>query len=291
MVTGQSLVLYSRLHLIMRGGKKLKWVLIMIIIDGLLCHIPVGVLVFASNSPNRAPFLPAYAIYEKVQVSIFFIQECIISGLYVWQTAKVLRPEGNIRGKAGRAVMTHLIYMNVLIIIMDITLLSVEYAGFYFIQTTYKAAVYSVKLKMEFSVLNRLIRLVHGNPEETTSDQQSHANACHFGIDNLTSNTRKNVDCGVTTTIALGPYNGNTSNNKASHHSAHEPEFTNMGGVLKTTNVTVEHSRMASDTEGDSERDSDRIAEDTDNSLPEERHKRCQSAASSSEVQFAKNGF
>jgi hypothetical protein len=38
MVTGQSLVLYSRLHLIVRSSQKLKWVLIMIIINGIILH-------------------------------------------------------------------------------------------------------------------------------------------------------------------------------------------------------------------------------------------------------------
>lgn len=46
MVTGQSLVLYSRLHLIMRDGRRIRWVLYMIIIDAILFHIPTTVLTF-----------------------------------------------------------------------------------------------------------------------------------------------------------------------------------------------------------------------------------------------------
>jgi hypothetical protein len=46
MVTGQSLVLYSRLHLVVRDRSKIRWVLYMIIIDFFLFHIPTTVLTF-----------------------------------------------------------------------------------------------------------------------------------------------------------------------------------------------------------------------------------------------------
>jgi hypothetical protein len=38
MVTGQALVLYSRLHLILCNARMLKWILVMIIINGVVCH-------------------------------------------------------------------------------------------------------------------------------------------------------------------------------------------------------------------------------------------------------------
>jgi hypothetical protein len=46
MVTGQSLVLYSRLHLVVRDKEKIRWVLWMIIIDVFLFHFPTTVLTF-----------------------------------------------------------------------------------------------------------------------------------------------------------------------------------------------------------------------------------------------------
>jgi hypothetical protein len=46
MVTGQSLVLYSRLHLVVRDIRKIRWVLYMIIIDVFLFHFPTTVLTF-----------------------------------------------------------------------------------------------------------------------------------------------------------------------------------------------------------------------------------------------------
>jgi hypothetical protein len=63
MVTGQSLVLYSRLHLVVRDPRKLKWVLAMIIIDALLFHIPTTVLLYLVR-----PVLPPPNAFPKFAV-------------------------------------------------------------------------------------------------------------------------------------------------------------------------------------------------------------------------------
>ncbi len=44
MVTGQALVLYSRLHLVVRDHVKIRWVLIMIITNFFILHIPIMIL-------------------------------------------------------------------------------------------------------------------------------------------------------------------------------------------------------------------------------------------------------
>lgn len=44
MVTGQALVLYSRLHLVVRDKRKIRWVLIMIITNFFVLHIPIMIL-------------------------------------------------------------------------------------------------------------------------------------------------------------------------------------------------------------------------------------------------------
>ena len=159
MVTGQSVVLYSRLHLVLRDLHQLRLVLIMILVNAFICHTPIIVMIYGAESNNPEPFLVPYTIYEKVQVTIFFLQELIISGLYIIHTLKVLQPANNIRSKTSRRVMTHLIYVNIFIVILDITILCLEYAGLYDIQTAYKALVYSVKLKLEFSILSQLVEL------------------------------------------------------------------------------------------------------------------------------------
>lgn len=44
----------------------------------------------------------------------------------------------------------------------------------YDIQTSYKGAVYSIKLKMEFTILNQLMNLVRGNLSDDTTTPKSH---------------------------------------------------------------------------------------------------------------------
>ncbi|EXA30073.1 hypothetical protein FOVG_18487 [Fusarium oxysporum f. sp. pisi HDV247] len=49
--------------------------------------------------------------------------------------------------------------MNIIIILVDIPILGLEYAGYYQLQTAYKAMAYSIKLKIEFRILNGLVDL------------------------------------------------------------------------------------------------------------------------------------
>ncbi|KAH6639991.1 hypothetical protein BKA67DRAFT_492840, partial [Truncatella angustata] len=159
LVTGQSFVLYSRLHLVMRDRDKLRLVLAMIITNAVICHVPTTILVFGANSPNLDSWIVPYSIYEKVEVTLFFVQEMILSGIYLYQTFSFFRFESALHGKTVNKVMVHLVWINILIIVLDITILVLEYANFYNIQTAVKGMIYSIKLKLEFRVLNGLIEL------------------------------------------------------------------------------------------------------------------------------------
>lgn len=108
-------------------------------------------------------FVFPYSVMEKIQVTAFSIQEFIISSLYLYQTYRLLQPSATFQKTRTRRVMWHLIYVNLIIILMDITLLCTEYADLYEIQTTFKGAVYSVKLRLEFAVLNQLVSLTTRN--------------------------------------------------------------------------------------------------------------------------------
>ncbi|KAF4465899.1 hypothetical protein FALBO_7247 [Fusarium albosuccineum] len=163
MVTGQSVVLYSRLHLIVPDKSKTRWVLIMIIINFFILHVPVTVLFLGSNTRDSHRFLAAFNIYERVQLAGFFVQESIISGLYIWETARGLKPIFAVKKAIERKVIRHLIIVNILVIILDISLLVTQYLSHFQIQTTYKPVVYSIKLKMEFVVLNKLVLIVQHN--------------------------------------------------------------------------------------------------------------------------------
>ncbi|PYH87864.1 integral membrane protein [Aspergillus ellipticus CBS 707.79] len=164
MVTGQAVVLYSRLHLVICGDddRVLRWVLYMILANVVLLHVPTTVLTYGANAntdnrDRRAVFVIGYNIMEKVQMTGFTLQEVIISGLYVWETVKLLRL---CFVRHNQRIMHQLVGINVAMLVMDLVLLGLEYASCYAVQITLKGAVYSVKLKLEFAVLGRLVAVV-----------------------------------------------------------------------------------------------------------------------------------
>ncbi|EED15537.1 conserved hypothetical protein [Talaromyces stipitatus ATCC 10500] len=134
-------------------------VLYMICINAVVLHLPTTILTYGSNNPDASPrFVVGYNIMEKIQLTGFSIQEAIISGLYLYETFKLLHITH--RDKAQRWIQYQLIAVNVLIILMDLTLLVLEYASEYAIQICLKGAVYSVKLKLEFAVLGQLVDFI-----------------------------------------------------------------------------------------------------------------------------------
>lgn len=160
MVTGQAVVLYSRLHLVVREQKVLRGILAMIIVDAFCFHIPTTVLTYGCNSKDYKRYLDIFDVVERLQMTAFCIQEFIISGVYVYSTIKLLRPVYHGR---TRKVMMQLIWINSIIIAMDVVLLGMEYSSFYEIEATMKAMVYSIKLKLEFAVLNQLMTLANSS--------------------------------------------------------------------------------------------------------------------------------
>ncbi|KAF2492636.1 hypothetical protein BU16DRAFT_528962 [Lophium mytilinum] len=84
MVTGQSVVLYSRLGIVMgeghRRGRVLRAVKWMIILDALIFHTMTTVVVFGAHF-STSPFYTAYTAIEKIQMTAFTLQEFILSGL------------------------------------------------------------------------------------------------------------------------------------------------------------------------------------------------------------------
>ncbi|KZN94140.1 hypothetical protein EN45_043290 [Penicillium chrysogenum] len=140
MVTGQAVVLYSRLHLVFSDMRKVRWVLWMIITNACILHIPMTVFFFGLNRGDARFARPA-AIFDRIQ-----------------STSAI-----TIRGRDGRNAIIHLFCINILVVILNVLLLLAEYK-LHYIQVSFKTVVYSVKLKLEFSVLNRLRLLTSTNP-------------------------------------------------------------------------------------------------------------------------------
>lgn len=162
MVTGQAVVLYSRLHLVVTDGRHVRWVLWMIIINFFVLHVPMTVLFFEVNLGN-ARFATAAAVYDRIQLTGFSVQDLVISGIYIREALRALQPVLEVRGREGRKVIMHLLAVNILVVIMNVLLLVTEYK-MHFIQVSFKTVVYSIKLKLEFAVLTRLRSLTRTQP-------------------------------------------------------------------------------------------------------------------------------
>ena len=166
----------------------------MIIFNGIVLHSITTILTFGSNANTLTPatlerFVRGYSIMEKTQMLGFFLQETILSVIYIRETIRLLRlshsvqsdtnsfddsaTNGHLKQANVRKTMYQLLAINVLIIILDLALLTLEFANQYLIQTTLKGVVYSVKLKLEFAVLGKLVQLVR---DRTESDPSLNAN-------------------------------------------------------------------------------------------------------------------
>ncbi|KAJ6179050.1 hypothetical protein N7519_009511 [Penicillium mononematosum] len=159
MVTGQSVVLYSRLHLVLRDERMLRRVLKLIIANVFLLHVPTTILTYGANivHSGEVAWVNGYNIMEKIQLTGFTFQESLLSTLYVIETVKLLRLGADVSSRPdAQSIMYQLIGINCAIIAMDLLLLGLEYADFYAVQITLKGFVYSLKLKLEFAVLGRL---------------------------------------------------------------------------------------------------------------------------------------
>ncbi|EKV05080.1 integral membrane protein [Penicillium digitatum] len=166
MVTGQSVVLYSRLHLVLRDERMLRRVMQLIVANVFLLHFPTTILTYGANivRSGDAAWVNGYNVMEKIQLTGFTFQESLLSTLYVMETVKLLRLGADVSSRPdARSIMYQLIGTNCAIIGMDLLLLSLEYADCYAVQITLKGFIYSLKLKLEFAVLGRLVDLIQGS--------------------------------------------------------------------------------------------------------------------------------
>jgi hypothetical protein len=155
MVTGFSVVLYSRLGLLLKGqsGKRLSnLVLAMIVTDAFLFHVPTIVFQFGvSNAPTHDKFLPYMAPMERVQVMAFSVQETIISAIYIHQTLQYLRTSIN---KNTRRTIALLIWVQIIVVLCDVIVIALDYCEYFTLKAVLHSFVYAFKLQLEFVILN-----------------------------------------------------------------------------------------------------------------------------------------
>lgn len=86
---------------------------------------------------------------------VFFCQEMVLSGIYIWKALDILQLSE--RKRQLSHTMWQLLSINVIIIALDIALLAMEFAGQHVLQQAIKGLIYCVKLKLELAILNKLV--------------------------------------------------------------------------------------------------------------------------------------
>ncbi|PWY87536.1 hypothetical protein BO70DRAFT_385817 [Aspergillus heteromorphus CBS 117.55] len=159
MITGHSLVLWSRLHLVLHDPRILRYLLRLIVVDDILLQVPITVLLYGTVTFRSSRISDGYSVMERIQLVGFALQETLLSGIYVWEAARLLllRPGGR-----HHRVLGQLLAINVLVLLLDVAVVGIQYAGFYSIQVMLKPVAYSVKLKLEYTILGRLVSVVEG---------------------------------------------------------------------------------------------------------------------------------
>lgn len=174
MSTALALVLYARLHLV-TSDRIARFVLYLVIITTLLFPLPMQVLFLTGTFANSMRVLEISLIYERLVVTVACGREYLILGIYIFEAFRNLKPVIAVKGHQGRKVRDILIATTVVIVFLDVGLLLTEFQERRAIKMTYSAFSSSVKLKMEFAILNKLINLVQSpsNSEQLPSEQPS----------------------------------------------------------------------------------------------------------------------
>lgn len=165
-VPNQSVVLYSRLHLISQNLIVLAFVRWLIVFCFIAIVIPTIILNVGSTYVlQSAGWVNGFAAVERIQVTWFAVQEIMISGIYIYDTIRLIRlsPEADAR---RHKILYELLAVNVAAIVMDLALVTLQYCGLYFTQIMLKPMVYSIKLKLEFAVLGMLVSIVHAHSSD-----------------------------------------------------------------------------------------------------------------------------
>ncbi|KAI1106934.1 hypothetical protein F4804DRAFT_272552 [Jackrogersella minutella] len=160
-VCGFSIVLWSRLHLVIPSHTRiLRYVLAMIVLDEIIVGIPTIVFQFLiSNSATHDTYLQHMEIMERVQIMVFSVQETIISAIYVWGTLQLLKLSLNTKAKT---TLAFLIIVQVIVVLADVLVVALDYLEYYTLKAVLHSFVYAFKLQVEFVVLNEFKHIAKG---------------------------------------------------------------------------------------------------------------------------------
>jgi len=156
MVTGFSMVLYSRLHLVnftIKNPHILRITLIMIITDAFLFHTPTIVFQFGlANQSTHDQYASYLRVMERIQIMGFSLQEITLTSIYIYGTLQIIK---NSLNSKIRTTMVFLILIQVMVMCCDISVIALDYANYYMLKAVVQSFFYALKLQLEFVILNK----------------------------------------------------------------------------------------------------------------------------------------
>jgi hypothetical protein len=157
-VVGFSMVLYSRLNLVMRKGLRLKMILATIVTTGVLIYVPtLALLSLIASSSSGQRWIPALNILSRIEVLYYTLQELALNTIYTYTTAELLKDRYT---PERRNLFIALLFTQVLAFVIDVGMVVLICKDFYILKGNLHPALYAIKLKIEFAVLNRLSSFV-----------------------------------------------------------------------------------------------------------------------------------
>lgn len=177
-LTGFSMVLYSRLHLLTQNHRFMRGILIMISIVSILGLTPVVTEMIVLCTGDLSLGLRLSDIASYVQI-IFAVQECVLSSLYIYFFWGYINdvPE-RVKDKLQKEVKATfclLVMAYCWILMSNVLIYVLDFKKIFLARDLCFNPVYAIKLEIEFFVLNRLVRIsqlkrdVLSNPSLTLS--------------------------------------------------------------------------------------------------------------------------
>ncbi|KAE8357594.1 heterokaryon incompatibility protein-domain-containing protein [Aspergillus caelatus] len=123
-----------------------------------------GIIVFVTavftGVTTRHALEPFSRKYGHFVIACLCARELLLSGVYLWVAFRNLKPVLDAKGQEGRRVKRELMIINIFVLISAACLLALDNTNHETIKQGYGSMATSVKLKMEFAVLNKLVKLV-----------------------------------------------------------------------------------------------------------------------------------
>jgi hypothetical protein len=151
MTTGFALVLCSRLHILVRSKSLIRACFAIVVVNGLICHTIVIVACIYKGVYQQKLLRIGFCLEV-----LFVLQENGLALLYIYSFMKFVG--GRNVEPVARAVLTKLVLAELVVFCFDVIPLSLLYTEAYVPREVINPFTYAVKLKIEFFILNELVR-------------------------------------------------------------------------------------------------------------------------------------